>query len=451
MRIRKISAVLLIILSIFTLVACNADVKASTPVKVDDGSIASMLKEDYGTREALKNELTLYSIYNDYERSDSSIKTDIVSYLDAFHGPEDNTKGLSDGRNINLVLMDSFPVTEDGSIRLEVYDIMDQDSGNSCFIIIPTDRRIADFLYLSDGGSWEQAKEIEIIRLMLNSMILYSRDVMQLADSLDAEQNMTKSITLDSHKTEIKVNKKEIETVNWAQNNSFNDAIEHYYHHDYLVGCGAVAVATVMAHWQYPASFIDIDFAGPDNTATLSVLKSRWLALSSWNGVYDWNKIVSGENPNQRAALLLDVADACSSDYGLEGTGTSYNSYAVCLNHFGYTYKKLTNAYDNIDHMFEVIASVENNMPVLSSGYVGTSGHTFVIDGAELTTVYRMRYEIDADSFSAEKLTESQIIKYHANLGWGGPENAWYLPDAVSESYGFPCEFLYINIAPANL
>ncbi len=175
--------------------------------------------------------------------------------------------------------------------------------------------------------------------------------------------------------------------------------------------------------------------------------------MSSWDGYYNWDGILAATQPEyirQRAAFLLDVADACSSVYKPEATGTYHEYYAVCLNHFGYTYDYYRNAVDNNTTIFALVDSVENGMPVLVSGYSGKEGHTFVVDGVDMTTSVRKWYSIDEDSFSSEDVTSIQSLKYHANLGWNGDQNGWYSPDAVTVKYKFPCEFIYLNIHPVK-
>ena len=456
MRKRIIPAVLLFLISIIAFVSCNDSVSVSAPVEVEKGPITSILQEDYGTREYLINKLRLYSIYNDYERTESTIKADISSYLNTFHGSSDGTKALPDYMEPEMILMESFPVTEDGSIRLEVYDIIDQND-NRCFIIIPTDKRIGDFLYLSDGGSWETAKDVEIIQEMLKSMLLYSKDVIELSNSLETTSG-TKSISIKSHITVEDNTSVTIPTVNWSQEHDFNDAIEAFYGKNYPVGCGAVGIGIIMAHWKQPAQFIDIDFYQGDNSkVTLSALKSKWNVLSTWNGQYDWNSILAENEYGryQRAALLLDIADACDSIYSLEGTGTYIDSYVACFDHFGFNWEYYENAVKDETTIFPLVKSLENNRPVLMSGYGikggKTVGHTFVIDGAEMTTETRKQYSIDEDSFSYMNLTEIQSLKYHANLGWYDVnQNGWYNPDSVASEYGFSCEFCFIDIYPKD-
>lgn len=179
-----------------------------------------------------------------------------------------------------------------------------------------------------------------------------------------------------------------------------------------LVGCVATATGQIMRYWQHPSS-------------------------------YSWSSMPTGNNPNNTiAALLRDVGDEVSMNYGCDASSAKTNDARKALeNEFGYS----TDA-DYKDYSQSTVKSnIQINRPVILRGcrtrekktilfvswYVYSNCHAWVCDGVKVIT--------------SSSSTSTQL---HMNWGWSGSGDAWFTSWNVNgRNYQYERKML-INIHP---
>ena len=429
--------------------------------------------EDEETRERL---LELLKIGNEYTLSEDEVKGEINSLLKVFKCSEENNEGSAQSREfddekslefeiVHSIVIDEFnnnrsdsSNSNEGKVAIEVYnvydasDVLDEKSKQPvCFVIMPNDRRLGNAFFISDAGGWEGAEECENFRFLLEGFIEYSKEVAKLWNELETDPANERA----AYKSKIQreegswesIKEIQLTTVNWNQGGSFNDAIEACKGANLLVGCGAVATATIMAYWSYPSQFVKIDWDG--RLLTLNDVKEGYSSVSNWNGSYDWASIKSGENTAQRAVFLLDVAEGCCSNYGTSGTSSSASSCGKCLKQFGFLCDSLYNLDISAENRQKVISSIEKYGPVFAAG----DGHGFILDGGKGTKrdIKYTQYDVTSAAVTKSEVlsSEDKDCYLHANLGWGGSSNGWYNAGSVAGKYR--CSVIWYNIRPNNI
>jgi len=188
-------------------------------------------------------------------------------------------------------------------------------------------------------------------------------------------------------------------------------------------GCVAVSTSQIMWYWQWPNSGIVLN----DNGDTL-VRQYDWTLMPT--------KLMNSSSIEQAdmiATLLHDVGESVHMHYGCTGSGAYADSAAIVLTHnFDYLIDGLFHRL-LFNHIWieRLKTNLNEQKPViyggnrlLSSG--GTVGHQFVLDGYDSTN------------------------KFHANFGWMGTNNGYYLLDSLGQA-GQPyniSQYAIFNIRP---
>lgn len=227
----------------------------------------------------------------------------------------------------------------------------------------------------------------------------------------------------------------------WKQGSPYNDSIPnhfyniygipyYYYENDTLknfyVGCGPLAVAQIMRYHEYPTTF---NWNNMPNTATPSTMTS------------------------DLASFLKEIHLSAVTGYNLN-TGESSSTIPSILNtlhNYGYE------ASSSISHNINTVESeIDNNRPVLMSGYKTNSGggHAWLCDGYYVRTLY---HEVIL------KTMQTKSSFYTVNYGYYGTNSTenyfymvWGLDDKGDGSYlDSNSTFNYnrqdiINIYPTN-
>lgn len=171
-----------------------------------------------------------------------------------------------------------------------------------------------------------------------------------------------------------------------------------------MVGCVAVATSQVMWYWQWPFSAIIHDDGG-----------------NSFVREYDWNLMTTQitnatalAEANMTAKLLHDVGVAVHMNYGCSSSSAfptmippalinNYNYYADGINYRSH--------YTDSIWLQMIRANLNELKPILYGGSNTSGGaHRFVIDGY------------------------NSANEFHANLGWKGYCNGYYLLDSIGIS-----------------
>jgi len=176
-----------------------------------------------------------------------------------------------------------------------------------------------------------------------------------------------------------------------------------------IAGCDATAMSQVMWYWMWP------DMAAVQNDNHISLLRHY-----SWDNMpYALYNSTNLSAVNMVATLLHDAGVGISTTYGCSGSSAIPQNIPIVMETiFGYNEPDMIYREDyNENDWIEILRDeLDNGQPIIYSGWdePSSEGHTFVIDG----------YDTNG--------------KFHANFGWRGSGNGYYMLNALSYgSYTF--------------
>ncbi len=193
-------------------------------------------------------------------------------------------------------------------------------------------------------------------------------------------------------------------------------------------GCVAVAMVAVMHYWQYPV------IGAGNNSCYCGGFGTQSADFSEV--VYDYAAMGEATYATDAAAYLLWHAGiATNMDYDCEGSGTmvqgGYPSAEYAMKN-NFLYK--SSMYDTYQYnstsdaawIATLANEIDNNRPIIHTGYNEEGGHAWNIDG------------YDDDMF-------------HMNFGWGGQSNGYYAVTGDNPYDTWLDGIALINIEPESL
>lgn len=210
----------------------------------------------------------------------------------------------------------------------------------------------------------------------------------------------------------------------WSQGTYYNDlcpsdASSDYSNKKVPVGCGATAMAQVMAYWKFPDTGTGSHSYTPSTHPEYGLQTANFGTTTYlWDAMPDYVSSAS----NAVATLMYHLGVSVNMNYGPDGSSTTNNS----VNNAFSTYFKYKNTLSNkvkssytTDAWNTIIKQeLDKRRPVIYRGddNTGNSGHMFVCDG------------YNADNY------------FHINWGWSGSYNGYYsfqnlTPENMDYSY----------------
>ena len=470
---KKITIAVLIIASF---VSCD-----NSKVSNDD----SVRAASFDTTEAIeRDELVFLSLSQNYKLNDKQINHDLESFLSA-----KNCENTSNLNQLQLLYTKSSNSSEkryeiekkktfsrqfstgnifannkklqtksvDGkdqdSITFSIYNFADSETGKKGFAITSDDERIGSLLCVIEDCEYSEDVKNPLLDIFLSHLDYYVENVRNEWESItEADYEMFKQkygITDEdiekarleyenSLKTkkfwgysdwsewsvnDINLNNFKSKT-KWGQGagyySPYNDAIKAVYGKNYLTGCGATAVAQIIAYHKWPERY----------SKNLDFLKSKWTTAknNNWNGIYDWDAMLSNPNANFVSingkigigALLYETAEEMNSqyyinEYGQASTSTYLTDALRCFRARGYLCDDISRySFDKIS------SSLNKDRPVYVFGNNGKSGnsysgHFWIIDGS-LELKRSRNYYVFWIPFPCDEY-QSYV---HCNFGWSG-------------------------------
>ncbi len=193
-------------------------------------------------------------------------------------------------------------------------------------------------------------------------------------------------------------------------------------------GCVAVAMVAVMHYWQYPV------VGNGDNSCYCGGFGTQ--SADFGQAYYDYAAMGDAIASSDAAAYLLWHAGiATNMDYDCEGSGTmvqgGYPSAEYAMKN-NFLYK--SSMYDTYQYnstsdaawIATLADEIDNNRPIIHTGYNEEGGHAWNIDG------------YDDDMF-------------HMNFGWGGQSNGYYAVTGDNPYDTWLDGIALINIEPESL
>jgi hypothetical protein len=406
-----------------------------------------------------KEELLFYTIADNYKLSENEVYNDLASFLAL--KDNDSSKNGNTSRSLgttkaqyDISKVNAFSkviakinntsrssnYTEE--VNFSIFDISNKNTGTSGIAITSDDERIGSLLCILDDINYSDTKDDPVLKIFLSNLDKYVEEVNNELESItendielfkqkynitDEEIEEAKNAyenSLSSRKfwgydnwsswSVIDVNYNNLTAkTKWDQDGYYNDAIEALEGSFYYTGCGATAVAQIMAYHEFPSSYTRND---------LSTLKSNWTLASSWNGIYDWKEMTKYPNAENLStlgkicvgALMYDVSKSINSEYGPseKRNGTSSNM----TNRINYLRKIGYSCDDSQSYSYESISnSLHQDCPVMIRGNNDNAGHAWVIDGS-LELQRTRNYYVFWIPFE-NKETQAYV---HCNYGWSG-------------------------------
>lgn len=194
-------------------------------------------------------------------------------------------------------------------------------------------------------------------------------------------------------------------------------------------GCVATAMTILMHYYQWPDR-------GRGSNAYESETYHLKLSHDFSKDTYDWASIPfesyksgtwSAKACDEVPKIMLSCGIALNMDYDLEGSATQFSRIGW-YNHFQYARAircMQCSSGVNSTHAANIKSELDEKriVPVAARGKRGA--HAFILDG------YNGDY-------------------FHANFGWGGNDNGWYLATNMSTSDAYLVTSYYMGFAPLS-
>lgn len=208
-------------------------------------------------------------------------------------------------------------------------------------------------------------------------------------------------------------------TTLWNQGAPYNKYCDNGY-----AGCGPIAVAQIMAYHKYPADLLDWD-----RVTETSILLEVSIGA------------------DDLASLIKEIGVKAEARYLSDGTYTYVPDLKTTFEEYGYNCHYSTGFSQS-----SVINNIEQQRPLLISGFNGTEGHAWVIDGYR-RYASRVTYYYTTSPYNVYR-EYTNMHTFYAHCAWGLPltdastSNGFYLYNAFDYTQNTE---LITNITPANL
>lgn len=190
------------------------------------------------------------------------------------------------------------------------------------------------------------------------------------------------------------------------------------------LGCTAVAVSQIMAHYEYPKSLDGYIF--------------------DWSGMKasPRGESVSSSNKEKIARFMRLVGSHIGMDYGCEGSSASIGDALSWMNKtFGYETMSGVYFWESVKLYLDL------KIPVIMEGYATrkrkkvlgvtvftkcTDGHAWVLDGYTTTRIRTYSYKVNTSTNESEtKLISTDYTNsmVYVNWGWDGKYDGYYASD----------------------
>ena len=399
-----------------------------------------------------KQELAQLALMGDYKVSEEAAAESLLSFLVGKEKIDTATVTCPENtKNTNR----NSSVEEYDDVDFYLYQIGNSSNENIGYAVLSNDRRIGEIISIVDNTEFsEDISDNPFMQFFCLSLEKYIEDTAEIWNSLTdndlntarasyADMILSGDYSFEPYKYIAKdSNISHMLSTAWRQREPCNNAIVAITKNNYIAGCGAVGIAQVMAHHEYPSYC---------SSETTSIIKNNWSNAKGWDGFYNWYAMknmyhasnLSSNGQMLVGALMYQVATGIKSNFGTSSTGSDGANYIPFLTSVGYKCgNKQSYSFNPIKD------SIDRNCPVLAMGYSEKkvtqkkflwwkwestsyySGHVWVIDAyCKLNTKIKNN--------KTGKVESDLPLNYvHCNLGWDGIDNGFYLDNVFTVNMG---------------
>lgn len=219
-------------------------------------------------------------------------------------------------------------------------------------------------------------------------------------------------------------------TTKWNQTPPYNDMMDtnpngnpkDSYNGKNAVGCTAVAMAQIVARYECLSSAYGITL--------------NWSDLKSSSRIYPSS---DDELKRQVASLCKHVAIGIKTTWANGSGAANIKNSASYLNGLGITFDTGKKYAGYPMDAVRIVASLDDLCPVIITGKKqdntrstgGGGGHCWLLDG----------YQLRSRPTNARIIVRENDVYVHANFGWGGHEDGYYMVDRNNTSLDFETAF----------
>ena len=354
----------------------------------------------------------------------------------------------------NLSINRSVESDEDDEVEFYLYKIFNNQSDESGYAVLTNDRRIGDIICIVDNSEFNpNISDSPFMQMFCCNLEEYIQETAEIWNSItDNELQEARSAYVEiatsgdynfSNWVYNSGNISCLTKTDRGQGNPYNSGIAAVKGQNYLTGCGATAVAQILAFHEFPKK---------TTTNIKEVLNSEWEKAKSWTGEYNWELMkksstanyLSTEGKMMVGSLMYQVAEGIQSSYKDSETSSYSSNYSKFLKSIGYTIgSEQSYSFDKIKE------SIDNKCPLIISGQSKkiTTTKKFLWWRWEKTTGYSGGHAFIVDGYCNMKCTATNRTNkndiqtfttnyVHCNLGWGGNCDGYYIDNVLATGNG---------------
>lgn len=329
-----------------------------------------------------------------------------------------------------VVESDMVPMVYEEYSHLHVFAV-----GQDGFVIVAGDDRVEPVLAYSFDSPFPKTLHASL-RYWLGG---YESQLAELAvsgaecpaEAVAAWQKLTSAKDTTAADTVPLLNVPAMVETHWDQGSPFNRYCPYdtNYHARTYVGCVATAMAQIIRFWKYPSCGVGSNTYVPESRSIMTDsgyfeydYGTQTADFAHTTYIYEYMPRVVSSNVSYEyqikavATLSYHCGVAVNMMYGTSGSSSYSDDAATAfVNYFRYKPGlQRTYRYGMEDSVWKsmIYEDIAAGRPVYYTGRDSTSGHAFILDGADVQG------------------------RYHFNMGWGGTGDGFYRIDAINIGTG---------------
>lgn len=441
------------------------DMSAGQELTRKDVLALQHLREDHiSTEEDIARQVSDFITTNSVARSVSAIAPDITSVKKFISKTDKGFSGLT--TNARNAAGDS-ETPEESEIPFYLFELGNKENDTKGFALTCGDDRIGNILAIVENGSPDL--DNSFMELYYTNLEAYIGETIELYNSVsdaDIEAALKKANeqfsgnarvvdmnTLYDYdtdgKTRLKTAWNQEGSPYWDVLNETKGMAGLSMYNRYVTGCLAVAMAQIMAYWEYPDSCKTDPYKGSKyiwNDMKASP-NAEWINAQSLGG--DAARAKSAKRAV--STLIYEIAENVVTQYGTLKTDADMYRTVPVFNKFDY---KTSDAYPVSYDLNRIKASINQRRPVVSYGFAVKQrkiteykflwfilkvekegydkGHAWVIDDYRTRTMQIMA----AGNLIGNRMLYLPDDYVRCNLGFGGGKDGWYKNAVFSTNKG---------------